>query len=171
MQTVRALLKPSGLPVAVPGTTIRHWANGPFVLSKIEFTDFALGNTGDNASLGIGAAIFTTESPAELVHARMSIGVTHSDAAAAADTPDMGLGTVVASGAVAVLGGTATFENIITGQTMTNCTGTATTTRASIGVVTVDSVFLNIADAWANVTTTAITATGSVHLLWFRPEI
>lgn len=169
MQTVRQLLKPDGLPVAVPGTVLRHWANGPLVLSKITLTGFSVGASGDNANLALGVKIFDFGGVAEIMHARMAVGLTHSDVAAAADTPDVGLGTVIATGAVAVLGGTATFENIITGQTAANMTGGVTTARA--GTAVVGDVFLNVADGWADVTTTAITATGTVHVLWFRPEI
>lgn len=91
------------------------------------------------------------------------------------DTPDVGIGSVIATGAVAVLGGTATFEDYITGQTAANCTGTPTvkTSVATAGALTgisineaasVKAVHLNLADGWAGADT--ITATGTVALKW-----
>jgi hypothetical protein len=163
-------LRGSGLPNAEAGTSVQHFPNGPLVTTIISFTDLSVGATGDNASLGIGKKIFSPGAGAQIISAKMSVGLTHSDVAAAADTPDVGLGTVIASGAVAVLGGTATFENILTGQTAANCTGTATVAGAANGVIATD-VFLNVADGWANVTTTALTATGYVTLVWLNQEV
>lgn len=83
-----------------------------------------------------------------------------------ADTPDVGLGSVVASGAVALLSGTATFENILTGQTATNCSGTAikAVRQEGYGATTASSVYLNVADGWAGADT--LTLSGTVILQW-----
>lgn len=94
-----------------------------------------------------------------------------------ADTPDVGIGSVIATGAVAVLGGTATFEDYITGQTAGDCAGTATVamTAATAGYGTgislnasgdTKTVHLNYADNWAGADTLA--ATGKVVLKWTK---
>jgi len=92
-----------------------------------------------------------------------------------ADTPDVGCGSVIATGAVSVLGGTATFEDYITGQTATDCSGTAipATLGATAGILTgisindasdVKAIHLNLADGWAGADT--ITANGTIILKW-----
>ena len=70
----------------------------------------------------------------------------------------MGLGTVIGSGAVATLDGTATFENILTGQTAADANGTATVKTAlpTAGVPFIiesgdaHTLHFNVADAWAD---------------------
>ena len=93
------------------------------------------------------------------------------------DTPDVGIGSVIGSGANATLNAVgATSEDYITGQTATNCSGTATVVGpvgAVAGVLTgislngaadVKAVYLNYADTWAGADTLA--ATGTVVLKW-----
>lgn len=91
------------------------------------------------------------------------------------DTPDVGIGSAIATGAVSVLGGTPTFEDYITGQTAADCNGTATVamTAATAGYGTgislnasgdTKTIHLNVADTWAGADT--ITATGKVVIKW-----
>lgn len=100
--------------------------------------------------------------------AYMQIGITQSEGNINADTPDVGLGTVVAAGANALLSANASYENILTGQTATNCTGTLTTATAAqpffSNVAT--TVYLNVADGWAAGGDAAATVGGSVILNW-----
>jgi len=92
-----------------------------------------------------------------------------------ADTPDVGVGSVIGTGAVSVLSGTATFEDYITGQTATDVSGTAipATTVATAGALTgisintasdVKTLHLNVADTWAGADT--ITVTGTIVVKW-----
>jgi len=91
----------------------------------------------------------------------------------------MGLGSVIATGTVAVLSGTATFEDYITGQTVSDCAGT--TVRKALGATSgigtgialnqvgdVKDVFLNVADGWNAGVTGDLTATGRIVLSWFK---
>jgi hypothetical protein len=92
------------------------------------------------------------------------------------DTPEVGVGSAEASGAVAVLGGTSAFEDYIEGTAAANCSGTATVVGpvgATAGVLTGISlntasddktVYLNIADGWAGADT--VTASGTIVLKW-----
>lgn len=126
----------------------------------------------DNASLGAGYKIY--DFPAGVVtvsSAYMSVGLTNAEHAA--ENPDVGIGTVIGSGAVAVLGGTATFENIITGQTASGCAGVPTVKTIvnqglAIEVGDSHSVFLNAACAWANTAGTALNVdiAGTVVINW-----
>jgi len=94
-----------------------------------------------------------------------------------ADTPEVGIGSVIASGAVATLGAVgATSEDYIVGTAAADCSGTATVVGpvgATAGVLTgislnkaadVKAVHLNIADGWAGADTA--TASGTVVLKW-----
>jgi hypothetical protein len=122
------------------------------------------------ASLGVGKLVYTLPAGACVVGpARLKVLV-NGAAAIAADTPDVGLGTTIASGAVAVLGGTAAFENILTGQTMTDCDGTETdaivTTELAIAANGAHTVYLNIADGWAAGGDPALDVNAVIILPW-----
>lgn len=127
------------------------------------------------ANLGVGKLIYTFPAGVQVINsAHMGVGVTQTEDFINADTPDVGLGTVIASGAIALLGGTATFEDIITGQLATNCTGTATV-AATIPTANVPmirlagdakTVHLNVADGWAASGDAAALVTGTVTLEW-----
>jgi len=127
------------------------------------------------ADLAVGKLLYTLPAGAELIEsAYMSVALTAADGNIDADTPDVGIGTVIGSGAVAVLGGTATFENIVTGQTATNCTGTATVKATAptagvdleIATAAAHTVYLNVADGWAASGEAACPVTGTVILNW-----
>lgn len=87
-----------------------------------------------------------------------------------ADTPDVGVGTTVASGAVAVLGGTAGFENLLTGQTFTDCDGTAERVGAASSLILTaaddHTIYLNIADGWAASGDAALGVAGDLVIIW-----
>jgi len=123
------------------------------------------------ASLGIGKLAYTFPPGDILVEAsKLATALTQSLTNVGADTPDVGLGTTIASGAVAVLGGTAAFENIHTGQTATNVTGTALNsvlgTQLVIKAADSHNVYLNVADGWAASGDPAVALTGQVVLVW-----
>lgn len=85
---------------------------------------------------------------------------------------EMGLGTVIGSGAVAALSGTSTFEDIATGQTLANSTANATTAHnhTAAGTTLVDatagsvSCHLNFASTWSGNGTATIS--GNVDI-WY----
>ena len=97
------------------------------------------------------------------------------------DTPEVGLGTVIATGAVAVLEGTAGFHDILPQQTATDADGTATVKTIDVAqIVTpntaphiiasgdVHLVHFNVADAWADDMGGDLTAdiSGTIVLVW-----
>lgn len=97
---------------------------------------------------------------------------------------EVGLGTVIASGAVATLGGTATFENIMEGTTLSNhVAATALTSRkanrapvagtaATDGVLVLDGsgtaakIHLNLASTWDQTAAEAVTFSALVFVDW-----
>jgi len=106
------------------GVAAVYYGDGLTTTAVLTLTNVVL-TVGDNATLSSGVLIFTL--PAgnlTITDATMSVdinGIDDSDA-----TPDVGIGTVVGVGAVSVLGGTSTFENIIFGTAAADCNGTAT---------------------------------------------
>ena len=137
-------------------------------LSSVAFT------IGDTAALADGALIYTFPAGALIINASsINVGLTLTTGTPTTDTPEIGLGTVIGTGAVATLGTTATFEDIMAGATtpvMADAAGTAElfTHVASLKVEAADAhtVHLNIADTWANVDDTAATASGTVYIHW-----
>jgi uncharacterized membrane protein (DUF441 family) len=119
-------------------------------------------------SIGVGNLIYTFPAGAILVHGGSikigSDGVTGNHA----NTPEIGVGTVIASGAVTALNGTATFENIITAVTAANAGVVVPGLGiAELGILTADAhtVYLNIAAAWTG-TDATMTMAGSVVIDW-----
>lgn len=124
------------------------------------------------ADLGVGVLAYTLPAGAMAIrYSRMALSITQTQAHINADTPDIGLGTVVASGAVALLSVNPLFENILTGQTATNCTGTASTKTVVGQPVAIESgdahtVYINVADGWAASGDAAALLTGTVTIEW-----
>lgn len=123
------------------------------------------------ANLGVGKLLYTMPAGAVVIlAAKQSLAITQTQGNITADTPDGGLGTVIASGAVAVLSGTATFEDILTGQTFTNCNGTASVAAVQTSMVmqvgAAHTVHFNVADGWAASGDAAALLTGTVTIHW-----
>lgn len=122
------------------------------------------------ANLAVGKKLYTLPA-GEILITGTSMSVAIEGATAIqADTPDIGIGTTIATGAVAVLGGTAAFENILTGQTMTDCNGTETVATVSTNLVIATAgshvVYLNVADGWAAGGDAAADVSGTILLTW-----
>ena len=152
------------------GVTAVNYGDG-YKNTAVLTLDTTLPAIAGGASLAVGKLLYTLPTGAVIIDsAYMSVAITQTEGNITADTPDVGIGTVIGSGAVAVLGGTATFENIITGQTATNCSGTATV-KTSIPTAAVPlvietagakTIYLNVADGWAASGDSAALLTGTV---------
>ncbi len=160
------------------GVTAVHEGDGVHMRSTFTLTSFALGNSADNAALAVGAAFATLPAGVHAIHvSRLSIGVTIADANKA-QTPEIGIGNVVASGANAVLGDApAGSENIIEGAAVADCNGTAkvinTVPTAGkslvINVGDAHALYLNVAATWADMAAvSALTATGTIVIDWVK---
>lgn len=138
----------------------------------IDLEGLAMPAIAGGAALAVGRQIFTFPAGGiKVLGASLdAVTLTQTEGNVTADTPDLGIGTVIGSGAVSVLGGTATFENILTGQTMNDCDGTAETVSVStellIQAADSHAVFLNIADTWASDGDAALRAGGRVVIVW-----
>ena len=177
LRTGRIQNSATGSVGTVPaGVTAVHYGNGSHITTVLTLTNVDLGAIAGAANQATGALIYTFPAGVHVHEVTyMSIGVV-GDLAVQADTPDLGIGSVVAAGAVAVLSGTATFEDYITGQTMTNVSGTASVamTTATAGALTgislnaaasAKTLYLNIANGWA-AASAALLASGTVVLKW-----
>ena len=168
IQDIQSTVPTEGTPVT--GVTVREYGSGRNHLTKLTFSALTVDAIAAGAAEAIGKLLYTF--PAGVIKVKsayMSVGLTNTDGSIDADTPDMGLGTVIGTGSVSVLGGTATFEDILTGQTVNNCTGTAEvkTVHCELTIETgaAHTVHLNVADTWA-AADTALKATGTVTLEW-----
>ena len=132
---------------------------------------------GDNVALSDGYLVYTF--PAGVINvtsAYMTMGVTAASTEIQSDTPDVGIGTTVGSGANATLDAVdAAAENILTGQTAADTNGTATVKTVSNQVLTIESgddhtVYFNVADTWADDTGADLTAdiAGTITLTWIK---
>jgi hypothetical protein len=151
------------------GSTVVEW--GDFYQHTAVITvNTTLGAIAGGAALGLGKLIYTLPAGAVIVDAAyMSIAITQTQGHINADTPEVGLGTVVASGAVAILDTPSTFENLLTGQVAANCTGTATVKTVADQVFVIESaaahsVYINVAATWAASGDAAALLTGTVVL-------
>jgi hypothetical protein len=150
------------------GVTAIHYGDGKNFTTVLDIVDleYAVAAAADEA---IGKLIYTFPAGAHLLSATSMNITLQGGGTVDADTPDVGIGTVIATGAVAVLGGTATFEDIIDGQTATDCDGTAIAAflkpddELSVAA-DVKAVHLNIADDWAGADT--VNVNGTVVLKW-----
>lgn len=169
VQSVGTVATATGLSVTEEGDAILH-------KTILTLTDFAVGSAVGAADLAFGALLYTLPAGAQLMDITyMSVALTGT-VTIVADTPDFGIGSVVGSGAVALLGGTATFEDYITGQTSGAISGANTTTvmlGATAGIHTgialnvaasAKTLYLNCADGWAGAGD--VTATGVIHIVW-----
>lgn len=153
----------AGATVSEQGDSIHHKT----VITLATTLPAIVGGT----SLAVGNLIYTF--PAGVINVRathMNVAVKQTEGNITSDTPDGGIGTVLANGAVAVLGGTATFENLLTGQTFDDCDGTAEvkTVATSLVIESADAhtVHFNIADGWAASGDAAAILTGTVIIEW-----
>ncbi len=164
----------------VSTVTFNEYSTGRDVTTVLTLTNFIIGAIpAANAALGVGNILYTYPAGQhlELVYGFSNLILTLPGTANAAAIT--GLGSVVASGAVSVLSGTATFQNRLAGQTLaTASTGGAASsallaTTAGIGTgialnvaANVKDVFLNCAGTWVSANAGNLTASGVVTLKW-----
>lgn len=129
--------------------------------------DLTLVSAVDNAAKAGGAELFTFPvGYVTILNARIEGTLSTSVSDLTSTAGEIGLGTVVGSGAAAVLGGTSTFENILEGArpALSNMTAGndlavkagGTIRTASIGsFAAAASCFLNLASTWGNVASAA----------------
>lgn len=159
------------------GVTAVEAGDGMHHVTTLTLTDVDLGAIAGAGNLAVGALIYTFPAGVHKHSVTYSSVSLTGDAAIQADTPDCGLGSVIGSGAVAVLGGTATFEDYVGGSAAADCNGTALTvgpTGATAGIHTgislnaagdTKTLHYNAAANWSGASA-ALLANGTVVLEW-----
>lgn len=158
-------------------TSVVEYGDGFHHVTVLTATSLALPQPTGGSSLGVGDLVYTFPAGAVLLeNAYMSLAFTVA-AATKTDEADAGLGTVIATGAVSVLSGTGTFEDIITGQTSADVDGTDVLTVAPLPTAGVPlfiasgdahTVHVNLASDWldAEVAAHDLEYSGTVVLIW-----
>lgn len=169
--------------VATASTTrVEEYGDGYDHLTRLTMTAFEVGVAADNASLAIGNKIYTLPAGTILITEASVVGGVTGTVSVTAQTPEIGLGTVIGSGAAAVL--STTMEDIMDGGAAGGIGGDlvapdiagATFYKASaitnpVIIKTTGGkardIFLNAAVAWADVTAAGVLSfTGVVTLRW-----
>lgn len=173
----------SGVPLMttpVSTVSIAEYGDGRDITSVLTLTNFIIGAVPGAGNLGIGNIVgaFPAGAHVELAYyASLSLTIPST-----VKTPKVGLGSVIASGAIVVLNGTATFMDRMTEQTafVTAPTGGAVgsaLTKPTAGALTgialntsssVKNVFLNAAIDWAAGNAGNLTATGTISIKWTK---
>jgi len=153
------------------GVTANEYGDGVRHTTVLNISDLTLITPTAAANKADGKKIYSLPAGNHIVRGtKLNVNLLASDdpQVCDADTPDLGVGTTIATGAVAVLGGTAGFENLLTGQTMADCDATSKekTVNTELVVESGDShdIYLNVADGWAGADT--IVANGTVTIIW-----
>ena len=163
----------------VSTVSVLEYSTGKDVVTVLTLTNFIVGAlAGAAASLGVGNIVYSFPAGQhfELVYGFSSVSLTCAGTAVNTDT---GLGSVIASGAVSVLSGTATFESRLTGQTIATASGGGAAASALLGATagigtgislnvaaSVKDVFVNSAGAWNANNTGNLTMSGVIVLKW-----
>lgn len=175
----------NGTVTTTATTSAQEYGSGPHHTTVLTMTNFSLGNLADNAALGIGAKFYTLPAGEfQITRATIYGGLTAA-VSVTAQTPEVAIGTVVASGVISAT--TTTMENVIDGGSggslgdasntapdlvggifrKSNLTTVAPIIKASAGLS--HDLFLNAAATWADITTVApVLFTGIITLNWVK---
>lgn len=180
--------KPAGYTPRLNTIQAVEYALGPFHFTDLILNSFVVGTIPSGASLAFGAQIYnwpdvvSGSARVSVLETFMNIRLSGSGVVQT-DTPEVGIGSVVASGAVATLSGTfedyvdggAAGGNLFGGQDGAIPTdiasdqfmkGSLTTVKPFIRTGTSPDVFLNVADAWAVNANGTLTCSGRIYIRW-----
>ena len=162
---------------AAANVTTVEYGDGRNITTVLTFTNLVVGapSAGANSAHGVLLHTLSTTAVSHIVK-MVAVKVGFTLGGVTTDTPDVGLATVQATGAQALLSATTTWENIITGQTWDKTLDGTADHFASLftGVVTesafpliaaagaATAIYLNAADGWAAGVTGNLTASGTV---------
>ncbi len=157
-------------------TTATETFDGSLYTTVLDVTAFPIMATiGDNASLAGGALLYTLPAGDILIEGGVLVGTVNAEASVQTDTPEIGVGTVVGSGANATLGAVgATCENVLGPFVAASVNdGAVSGANATTGPfiqasASVRTLYLNAADGWADrdAGTVPLTFTGQIVIKW-----
>jgi len=160
----------SNVGTVASGSSVVENGNGCFHQTIIT-VDTTLGDIAGGAELGLGKLVYTFPGGALDVKATyMSMALTQTDGNITADTPDIGIGTTVASGVHDLLSEVSGSENMLTGQTADDCNGTAEVKHLATSLIIATggdhTVYFNVADDWAASGDDACGIAGTIIIEW-----
>ena len=157
------------------GVTAQEYGDGRNHVTVLTVSQVDAISTGDNTALADGYLLYTFPAGVIIVHhTYMSMGIT-ATAEQQADQPKVGIGTVIGTGAVANLTNPATFMDLLTeqdgladGTLEVKTLGPTAAIPFVIEVGDAHTVHYNVADTWADDTSTDLTAdiAGTLTLEW-----
>jgi hypothetical protein len=175
----KAIQTAANIGAVETGVTATEYGDGYMHNTRLAVSITDAFSTADNAALATGVLLYTLPAGQIIIHSAslVDLAITGASAEQQTDTPDVGLGTVVGSTAVATLDlAPAGAENILTGQTWSTGTLNGTAQSAVAGLATplaiadgdAHTVYLNVADTWADDTGGDLTCdvTAVIHLVW-----
>ncbi len=155
------------------GYAVKEYGDSTFHKTVITLDGNTLPAIAGGADLAVGRKVYTFphKNVRILTAAFNNVAIKQTEGNIDADTPDVGIGTTIASGAVATLDGTAAFENILTGQTFTDCDGTAEiavvgSTQTLAKTTNAYAVHFNVADGWAADGDEGALISGDIVITW-----
>lgn len=154
---------------AATGCSAAEFGDGHLHRTVLTFADLAIITPTAAANKAGGVKIYSFPAGVVVTRAQyINASLNAINDVCAADTPVIGIGTTIGSGAVAVLSGTAGFVNMTAGAAVADCNATEklNTVNTQLVVNAADShdVFLNVAGSWTGAD--SITATGTVVIEW-----
>lgn len=168
--TFAAVLNSSNIGTPGTGVTAVEYGDGYDHVTVLTVST-TLPAIAGGASLGVGKLMYTF--PAGVIdveQAYITMAITQTQGNINANTPNVGLGTTIASGVVSTLSGTAAFENALKGSNAANCTGTATKSlvTCNLELIAADdhTFYFNAAAAWAAGGDSAALLTGTIVIDW-----
>jgi len=151
---------------------VNYLGNGMYE-AILDFDDFVVGTSGDDANLAFGKKILTLPEGEYVMLGGALAGTMFGDISVKSDTPEVGVGTTQATGAQATLGAVAaTAEDVIgpfVAASVNN--GVVAGFNAASGPKAVSAgsggqaLYLNVADGWADVDAAGdVSFTGTIVL-------
>lgn len=169
--TLGVLTTATNVGTASDSVTVVEYGYGDYHKTVIT-VDTHFGAIVGGTELALGSLLYTFPDSIVVVHSTyMGIILDEIDGNITADTPDLGIGTTIGSGAHDLLSEVGGSENMLTGQTVASCDSVWTYKCLATSLVSeqagAKTVYLNIADDWAASGEAALAATGTVIIEWY----
>ena len=149
--------------------TVEEYGDGNYHKTVLTLAG-AFGAIAGGAALAVGRLIYTFPAGVIRVHsvAVNSLAIQQTGGNVTADTPEIGIGSTIGTGANATLG--TTTDDMLAGVAIADCDGTAilrvgTSTFTALAAAA-HTVHLNIADTWAASGDAALGFAGEVVITW-----
>lgn len=169
--TFNGLLTTKNIGTVATGSTVVEYGDG-YDHTSVITVNTTLPSIAGGAALALGKLLYTFPAGALVEKVSyMSLAITQTQGNINANTPDVGLGTLLASGVNATLAAVgAGTTNINSKSVAANCTGTATvnidTLLTNIFSANNHTMYFNCAATWAASGDSAALLTGTVVVNW-----